>query len=50
MPSGMSQRVRILVQAGLIVFGAIVFSLLFRLNLAQVPAANYESGTTQSLR
>jgi hypothetical protein len=39
----MSQRVRILVQAGLVVFGAIAFSLLFRLNLARVPAANYES-------
>jgi hypothetical protein len=43
MPSGMSQRVRILVQAGLVVFGAIAFSLIFRLNLARVPAANYES-------
>lgn len=39
----MSQRLRILIQVGFVVFGATVFSLLFRFNLARIPPANYEA-------
>ncbi len=38
-----SQRARLLIQIGLVIFGAVAFFLLFRLNLAPVPAANYEA-------
>jgi hypothetical protein len=37
----MRQRLRILIPSGLVLFGAVVFSVLFRINLAPVPAASY---------
>src|SRR5688572_262919 len=39
----MSQRVRLLIQAGFVLFGATVFVLLFRFNLAPVPPDHYEA-------
>ena len=39
----MSQRVRLLIQVGFVVFGAAVFVLMFRFNLASIPPDHYQA-------